>query len=125
MSGSSNPLVELAVTREAERLVEIQRRVIVGTDVETDRLDAGELSEHRARDQASESSPTAVASGVDVANCRGTFCASQYVRPRGRHERRAFIDPMERAVGHHRRKEEIRRLARGLAVGVEGLERRN
>ena len=122
ISGHRQRLVELAVAREAERLVEMQRRVVVGADVEADRLDAGELAEHRARDQASESPPTPIAPGVDIAHRRDTFLASQQVRPGGRHQHRAFIDPMEHAVVDHRGKEEIGRLARGLPVGIQGLE---
>ena len=34
----------------------------------------------------------------------------------------AFMDPMEHAVGHHRGKEKIGRLAPGLPVGIQGLE---
>jgi hypothetical protein len=51
----------------------VQCRVVVGADVEADRLDAGELAQHRARGQASQSPPTPVVPGVDVANRRGTF----------------------------------------------------
>ena len=53
ISGHRQRLVELAVTREAERLVQMQRGVVVGADVEADRLDAGELAQHGARGQAS------------------------------------------------------------------------
>ena len=54
--------MERAVTRETERLVEMNRRVVVCADVEADRLDAGELAEHCARDHASESAPSSRAS---------------------------------------------------------------
>lgn len=50
ISGHCQRLVERAVTREAERLVQMERRVVVGADVEADRLDAGELAQHGARD---------------------------------------------------------------------------
>src|SRR6185436_10598089 len=54
-------LVEFAVTREAERLVQMQCRVVVGADVEANRVDASELAEHRAGHQPSKSTPTPVA----------------------------------------------------------------
>ena len=72
-------LVKLAVPREAERLVEMERGVVVGADVEAYRLDAGEVAKHGARGHASEPPPTPIAAGVDIADRRGALVASRCV----------------------------------------------
>src|SRR5688572_1412338 len=97
----------------------MHRGIVVGAHVEADRFDASELAEHRARHEVTETLSTAVAPAVDVANRRDTFFTSQQMRSGRRYQRLAFIDPMEHAVGDHRGKEEVRRLAGGFPVSVE------
>ncbi len=70
-----------------------------------------------------EIGPGAEEVAVLHADRRGAFLAGHDMRSRRRDQLGPLIDPMEHAVGHHGRKEEVGRLAGGGAVGVERLQR--